>query len=147
MNDGMSTEKFFRIIAHLKEAKSVASGMALSPDPRFNAQKLHLLGMLNRIQHLVVSLRADFIDLFYFRSPYEAGSPALSDIGEPAAGASDVPGNERRSKVVPFDRRRTRWDRRQIHTFLARDRRSGIADRRRRRPGRGTSIQLEIQEN
>lgn len=142
----MSTEKFYRIIAHLKEAKSVAAGMAMSPDPRVNAQKLHLLGMLDRIQHLVVSLRADFIDLFYFKSPYETSPPTLSDSGE-AARPLAGPESERRSNVVPFDRRRTRADRRRIHTFLARDRRSGIADRRRRRPGRGPSIQLEIEEN
>lgn len=143
----MSTEKFFRIIAYLKEAKSVASAMALSPDSRFNTQKLHLLGMLDRIQHLVVSLRADFIDLFYFSSPYDAGAPVLSDIGKPAAGLPDHPDDERRSKVVPFDRRCTREDRRRIQTFLARDRRSGIADRRRRSQDRGTSIQFEVQKN
>jgi hypothetical protein len=37
-----------------------------------------------------------------------------------------------RSDIIPFDRRRREKDRRQIHTFIAGDRRSGIADRRRR---------------
>ncbi len=143
----MSTEKFFRIITYLKEAKSVTSAMALSPDSRFNSQKLHLLGMLDRIQHLVVSLRADFIDLFYFKSPYEAGAPADSDIGEPGEGLSGHPGGERRSNVVPFDRRRTPADRRRINTFLARDRRSGIVDRRQRRRERDASTQFNIQKN
>jgi len=147
MDEGMSTEKFFRIITYLKEAKSVASTLTPSPDSRFNYQKLHLLGMLDRIQHLVVSLRADFIDLFYFKPPDEAGAPAAFDIGEPAGGLSGHLGGERRSNIVPFDRRRTLSDRRRINTFLARDRRSGIVDRRQRRRERGASTQFNVQKN
>jgi len=137
----MSTEKFFKVMAYIKEAKSVASAMTLPPDSRPNAKNLHLLMLLDRIQHLVISLRADFIDLFYFRTPYEASSATLFDAGEPAAMPPDEPNTERRSNVVPFDRRRAREDRRHMHTFIARDRRSGIVDRRRRRQDRDPSIQ------
>jgi len=143
----MSSEKFFRIISYLKEAKSVTSAMVLPADSRFNSQKLHLLGMLDRIQHLVVSLRADFIDLFYFQSSYETGAAEAPDLGEPSGGFSDHPSGERRSNVVPFDRRRSATDRRQLNTFLACDRRSGIVDRRRRRRERDPSAQFSIQKN
>ncbi len=137
----MSTEKFFRIIAYLKEAKSVAAAMTLPPDSRPNTQKLHLMRLLDRVQHLVVSLRADFIDLFYFTSSYEESAPTLFDGAETAEIPPEHPSAERESKVVPFDRRRARDDRRQLHTFLARDRRSGFADRRRRGQHRAASNQ------
>ena len=143
----MSSEKFFRIITYLKEAKSVTSAMALPSDSRFNSQKLHLLGMLDRIQHLVVSLRADFIDLFYFKSPYESGAAEAPDIGAPPGGVSCHPPGERRPNVVPFDRRRSAADRRRLNTFLARDRRSGIVDRRQIRRERDPSAQFSIQKN
>ncbi len=143
----MSSEKFFRIITYLKEAKSVASAMSLPSDSRFNSQKLHLLGMLDRIQHLVVSLRADFIDLFYFKSPYEAGAAEAPDIDEASGGLPEPPTGERWSNVVSFDRRRRAADRRQLNTFLARDRRSGIVDRRQRRRGQDPSTPFSIPKN
>lgn len=138
----MSTEKFFKIMMYLKEAKSVASAITLPPDSRPNRQKLHLLGLLDRIQHLVVSLRADFIDLFYFKPAYEEGAPMPAESAKPSAPAWDEADDERRLNVVPFNRRRTRQDRRQIPTFIARDRRSGVADRRRRGRDRGGSAQI-----
>lgn len=147
MDEGMSSEKFFRIITYLKEAKSVTSGMTLPSDSRFNSQRLHLLGMLDRIQHLVVSLRADFIDLFYFKSPYEAAAPEASDFEKSSEQFPGPPGGERRSNVVSFDRRRRATDRRQLNTFLARDRRSGIVDRRQRRGEHDASTPFRIQKN
>lgn len=128
----MSTEKFLRIITSLKEAKSIASDMVLSPDAQTSAQKIHLLRLLDRIQHLVVSLRTDFIDLFYFRGPPGAEYAATSDSETPTAMDFGEAAAERRPNVVPFNRRRAKDERRQMHTFIARDRRSGIADRRRR---------------
>lgn len=134
----MSTEKFITIITCLKEARSAAAALTLPPESRPNAHKLHLLWLLDRIQHLVVSLRADFIDLFYFKSPYEQDAPALFD-GATAEMSPEQPRTEREPKVVPFDRRRARADRRKLRTFLARDRRSGLADRRRRGQCRAAS--------
>lgn len=136
----MSTEKFFKIMMYIKEAKSAASAMTLPPASRPNSQKLHLLGLLDRIQHLVVSLRADFIDLFYFKSPYDESDAAPSDARKPAAPA-EAAAAERRPNVVPFDRRRAPRDRRRVPTFIARDRRSGLADRRRRGQDRCASAQ------
>lgn len=128
----MSTEKFLRIITSLKEAKSIASDMVLSPDAQTSAQKIHLLRLLDRIQHLVVSLRTDFIDLFYFRGPPDAEYAATSESETPTAMDFGEAAAERHPNVVPFNRRRAKDERRQMHTFIARDRRSGIADRRRR---------------
>lgn len=138
MGADMSTEKFYRILTYLKEAKSIAAAMTTPPGARPNTQKLHLLRLLDRAQHLVVSLRADFIDLFYFKSPYEQDAPALFDGAAPEMPPEQTL-SERESKVVPFDRRRARADRRKLRTFLARDRRSGLADRRRRGQCRAAS--------
>jgi hypothetical protein len=132
MDAGMSTEKFLRIITSLKEAKSIASDMVRSPDAQTSAQKIHLLRLLDRIQHLVVSLRTDFIDLFYFRGPPDAEYAEASESETPAAMPLGEAAAERQPNVVPFNRRRAKDERRQLHTFLARDRRSGIADRRQR---------------
>ena len=140
----MSTEKFFRILAYLKEAKSVASAMTLPPDSRPNTQKLHLIRLLDRTQHLVVSLRADFMDLFYFKSPYEASAPEPFGWTGPAEIPPEDREAERLSKVVPFNRRRAQADRRRRHTYLARDRRSGIADRRRRKQPPGNSVRNSL---
>ncbi len=128
----MSTEKFLRIITSLKEARSIAADMVISPEAQLSASKIHLIRLLDRIQRLVVSLRTDFIDLFYFRGPPDAEYAATFENEVPAAMPFDAAAAERRPNVVPFNRRRTKDDRRQLHTFLARDRRSGIADRRRR---------------
>jgi hypothetical protein len=140
MEAGMSSEKFLAIMTSIREAKSVASEMTLPPDSRPNVQKLHLLRLLDRVQQLIVALRADFIDWVYFRSPDEARNPTPADRLATADHSSNEPVVEREAKVFLFDRRRTRTDRRGMHTFLARDQRSGIADRRRRRPKPGVSI-------
>jgi hypothetical protein len=128
----MSTEKFLRIITSLKEAKSIVTDMVQSPDTQNSARKIRLLRLLDRIQHLVVSLRTDFIDLFYFRGPPDAVYAASSESEPSAAMPVGDSVAEHRPNVVPFNRRRTKDDRRRMHTFIARDRRSGIADRRRR---------------
>ena len=65
-----------------------------------------------------------------------------AESAKPSAPAWDEADDERRLNVVPFNRRRTRQDRRQIPTFIARDRRSGVADRRRRGRDRGGSAQI-----
>jgi hypothetical protein len=135
----MSTEKFLRIITSLKEAKSIASDMVRSSNAQTSAQKIHLLRLLDRIRHLVVSLRTDFIDLFYFRGPPDAEYATTSE-SETAAMHLGEAAAERWPNVVPFNRRRAKDERRQLHTFIARDRRSGIADRRRRSQSRPDPI-------
>jgi hypothetical protein len=132
MDAGMSTEKFLRIITLLKETKSIAADMARTPDDRTSAQKIQLLRLLDRIQHLIVSLRTDFIDLFYFRGPPDTEYAATAEGETPPRMPAAEAAAERRPNVVPFNRRRAKDERRQLHTFIARDRRSGIADRRRR---------------
>jgi hypothetical protein len=141
MDAGMSTEKFITIITCLKEARSAAAALTLPPESRPNAHKLRLLWLLDRIQHLVVSLRADFIDLFYFRGAHEKGVSAPCGADGPTENPPAKTGTERKPNVIPFDRRRMGGDRRRTHTYIAHDQRSGIADRRRRKQNGGGTVQ------
>jgi hypothetical protein len=100
-----------------------------------------LLWLLDRIQHLVVSLRADFIDLFYFRGAHEKGVSAPCGADGPTENPPAKTGTERKPNVIPFDRRRMGGDRRRTHTYIAHDQRSGIADRRRRKQNGGGTVQ------
>jgi len=123
----MQFEKFNKVIALLKDARSVAARLLFSGNARANPQIILLAGILDRTQALIVSMRADFIEMAIPKTPAEDKDAAAAPVGffrRPNAGA--------RSDVIPFDRRRRDPDRRRIHTYIADDRRSGVADRRRR---------------
>lgn len=123
----MQFEKFTKIIALLKDARTVAARLLFSGNVRANPQIILLAGILDRAQALIVSLRADFIEMAIPKTPTtgNASSPAQLRF----SGRSNA---AERSDVIPFDRRRRARDRRRLHTYIARDRRSGIADRRRK---------------
>jgi hypothetical protein len=115
-------KKFSEVIDSLKEARSLAHYLLFAnPAPKPETTS-HFLNLLDRIQSLVISIRADFIELFYSRA---GGGRTNAPNGlNPTQG----PG----SKVIVFDRRRAGQDRRRVHTYIGCDRRSGIADRRRK---------------
>lgn len=121
----MSLEKLFAITTCIKEAKSVAAALSLPPDSIPDTQKVQLLALLDRAQQLTVALRADVIDLTYFRSLDEDRRAVSTE--NPSKEPGDRPG----VVVFPFERRQAGTDRRRVQTFLACDRRSGVADRRR----------------
>jgi hypothetical protein len=89
---------------------------------------------LDQIQSLIISIRADFIEVVYFSQSHPGTAVTAPrkpncTATEPNKKSVDGP----RSNVVAFDRRRSIEDRRKLQTYLAQDRRSGIADRRRKR--------------
>ena len=123
----MQFDKFNKVIALLKDARSVAARLLFSGNARANPQIILLAGILDRTQALIVSMRADCIEMAIPKMPAEDQDSAAAQVRfsrRPNAGA--------RSDVIPFDRRRRDPDRRRIHTYIADDRRSGVADRRRR---------------
>jgi hypothetical protein len=130
----MQFEKFTKIIALLKDARTVAARLLFSGNVRANPQIILLAGILDRAQALIVSLRADFIEMVIPLTPTaeNASNPARARF----SGRSNAAG---RSDVIPFDRRRRAQDRRRLYTYIARDRRSGIADRRRKQPQRNAA--------
>lgn len=128
----MSIEKFFAIITCVKEAKSIASALSLPPDSIPDTQKLQLLGLLDRAQQLIVSLRADYIDSTYFKPLSDEMNLASAGRAEPAEGPAKSPAPQTGAMVYPLeDRRRTREDRRKVQMVIQYDRRRGSSDRRR----------------
>lgn len=123
----MQFEKFNKVIALLKDARSVAARLLFSGNARANPQIILLAGILDRTQALIVSMRADFIETAIPKTPAEGNDSAAAQIRFPRR-----PNTGARSDVIPFDRRRRDQDRRKLHIYIADDRRSGIADRRRR---------------
>jgi hypothetical protein len=123
----MQLEKFTKIIGLLKDARSVAGRLLFSGNARATAQIILLAGILDRIQALIISMRADLIELSLQKE--QAGGNDSASAKVPFFRRSN---DAARSGVIPFDRRRQTRDRRQLHTYIAADRRSGIADRRRR---------------
>jgi hypothetical protein len=129
---GMSIEKFFAVIMCIKEAKSIASALSLPPDSIPDTQKLELLGLLDRAQQLIVSLRADYIDSTYFKPLGDEMNLASAGRAEPAESATKEPAPQTGAMVYPLEeRRRAREDRRKVQMVIQYDRRSGISDRRR----------------
>jgi hypothetical protein len=126
-------DKFARAIALIKEARAVVNDLLWSRQARAGVKEVYLLGLLSQIQSLAVSTRADMIVALGAgrQRPVKTPEPESRFLEKLAFYRKALDG-PRRGNVVPFDRRRSRADRRRTHTFLARDRRSGIADRRRR---------------
>jgi hypothetical protein len=128
----MSIEKFFAIITCIKEAKSIASALSLPPDSIPDTQKLQLLGLLDRAQQLIVSLRADYIDSTYFKSLSDEMNLVPAGRAEPAEGPAEAPAPQTGAMVYPLeDRRRAREDRRKVQMAIPYERRSRESDRRR----------------
>ena len=123
----MHFEKFNKVIALLKDARLVVARLLFSGNARANPQIILLAGILDRAQALIVSMRADFIEMVIPDSTAAGSDPAAGQVR-----FSRRPRAEGRSDVIPFDRRRRGPDRRTLHTYIADDRRSGVADRRRR---------------
>lgn len=131
----MPFDKCAKIIGLVKEARSIATDLLYSPGAPAAAPKALLVALLYRIQAMAVSLRADLLNPSDHTEPVEE---TLSGLAEPAGQGSARPGARQpkaggRCKIIPFDRRRLRQDRRRIPTYIARDRRSGVVDRRKRR--------------
>lgn len=134
----MAVERLTRLAALTAEARAIVNDLLWSrPPARPEVKLVYLLGLLTQIQALVVRLRSEAI-----AARVGGAAPAAEKPGDPgllqklaffrAALAARTP--PRGENVVPFERRRNPADRRVLHTYLARDRRSGIADRRRRKP-------------
>jgi hypothetical protein len=121
----MQLEKFTKIIGLLKDARAVAGRLLFSGNAHAAAQIILLAGILDRIHASIISMRADFIELSIPNEPEGGNDSASAKV--PFFRRSNAAA---RSGVIPFDRRRQTRDRRQLHTYIAADRRSGIADRR-----------------
>ena len=131
----MPLEKCAKIIRLVKDARSIAADLLFSSSSHAAAPKALLLALLYRIQAMVVSLQTDLLDPSINPEPAEETLPSRGESpeqGHARSGARPFKAGGG-CQVIPFDRRRLRQDRRRIPTYIARDRRSGVVDRRRRR--------------
>jgi hypothetical protein len=135
----MSLETCVKIIRLVKDARSIAADLLFFPNPRAVAPKALLVALLYRIQAAAVSLQADLIASSDRAEPIDGAVPLQSGPAgrDPSKAGEPLQKAGSRCQVIPLDRRRVRQDRRRMPTFLARDRRSGIADRRRRKRSQG----------
>lgn len=135
----MILEKFQKLITLTTEARAIVNDMLWKKDPSPGVKEVYLLGMLAQIQSLAVSIRAYVIETLAAAPQSEtdsAGSAEEQFMGK-LAFYREALSAPRAANVIPFERRRAPVERRMTHTYLARDRRSGIADRRRRKPAPG----------
>lgn len=140
----MGVEKLTRLVALASEARAIVNDLLWNRQPRPGVLEVYLLGLLAQIQSLAVSLRTAAITDRMTR-PDPAGPDPLSAERLKnklaffrSALAAPAP---RAANVLRFERRRSASDRRVLHTYLARDRRSGIADRRRRRQSAARAVE------
>jgi hypothetical protein len=131
MNTAMLLDKVTRMVELLKDARSVTGRLFFLRDPRTTRQVILLQRLLDRIQTSLISMRADFIEMVFPDEPAQA-----DDSGPVTVRFFRRSTAEERSGALPFDRRHRIPDRRQLHTYIANDRRSGIADRRRKKQKR-----------
>jgi hypothetical protein len=127
----MLLDKFTKVISLLKDARSLCARLLLRKDPRTTHQVILLQKLLDRIQTSIISIRADFIEMVFPDKPVHA-----NDTGPTTVRAFRSSSGAGRAGAPPFDRRYQSPDRRRLHTYLADDQRSGIADRRRKKPTR-----------
>ena len=131
----MAIETCAKIIRLVKEARSIAADLLFRPSPHAAVSKALLLALLYRIQAMALSLQADLLDPSGDTEPIEETVPGhAGPAGQgPARASARQPKATGRCQVIPFDRRRVNRDRRRTPTYIARDRRSGVVDRRRRK--------------
>jgi len=138
----MALEKCAKIIRFVKDARAIAADLRFSPSSHATGSKAMLLALLYRIQAMALSLQADLIDPSGNTEPIEGILPRRARSAEegPARPGARQPKADSQCQVIPFDRRRFKPDRRRIPTYIARDRRSGIVDRRKRRRSQRASL-------
>ena len=115
----MKIDKLNKLYEILVEARTAAQDLQLSRGTSFYRKIIRLLVLLVKMQSLTTSFRADCIDELLSMNPNFPDHMGLRE-------------NLSQGKIIDFDRRRLKTERRKLQTYLAKDRRSGIADRRKR---------------
>jgi len=97
----------------------IAKDIEFKNDNQLSEKIYQIMDMLVHMQSLVISARAELIQKLFAIRPHLPHKT----INQVKNGADNI---------ILFDRRKPNPDRRNLHTYLANDRRSGIADRRKR---------------
>lgn len=110
-------DNLWKLQSIFKEIILVATDAGVQDDSQRSVKICQLLEMLVHMQSLNVSIRTELIGVLLSTRP-DFPPDILNQIRNGA------------NNIILFDRRKAKPDRRRLHTFLASDRRSGIADRR-----------------
>jgi hypothetical protein len=115
----MKFDKLIKLNELLDEAKTVAEDLSLSMGKPLYRKIMKLLIMLMKMHALITSIRSECIEDLLSLNP-----DFPDDI--------KFENNLSQDKIVAFDRRRSKTERRKLSTYLSKDKRSGLADRRKR---------------
>lgn len=117
----MKLDKVSSINSLLEKASRMAADLKLGENKLQGQTEIDLLSLLFQIQSLVISIRAErCLDQFVAEYSHETQNTSYNNEG---------------ADIIPWDRRQIERDRRKLRTYLADDRRTGFADRRKKRVG------------
>lgn len=103
----------------LGKASGMIADLKLGENHQEGQAEIELLSLLFAIQSAVVSIRAKrCVGQFVAEDPDTVQKEPSDKVG---------------ADVIPWNRRQFRGDRRKLRTYIAEDRRTGIADRRRKK--------------
>lgn len=115
----MKIDNFKELNEVLAEARMVVRDLSLSKGTTLYRKIMKLLILLVKMHSLTISVRADCIEELLSMNPNFPEDISLVK-------------NSSQGNIIDFDRRRSKAERRNLLTYLANDKRSGIADRRKR---------------
>ena len=115
----MKIDNFKELNEVLAEARMVVRDLSLSKGTTLYRKIMKLLILLVKMHSLTISVRADCIEELLSMNPNFPEDISLVK-------------NSSQGNIIDFDRRRSKAERRNLLTYIANDRRSGIADRRKR---------------
>ena len=117
MPDMINLDKLLKLRSILNEIISISRDAEFNKSDQLPVKIFQLLDMFVHMQSLNISVRTELIEKFISIRP-----DLLHKIKNQIKKSADI--------IVLYDRRRINLDRRKLHTYLANDRRIGIATRR-----------------
>lgn len=127
----MNIDKFTEIFEIIKKAISTIDISLKSKSSLTYEEKVDLLELLLQTQSLHTSLRSDFIEQTkYIDQSLQDLMSNIQKLRDQLVLNSGITPDNNQSNLILFDRRQGTEDRRQLHTYIEKDRRSGISDRR-----------------
>jgi hypothetical protein len=117
MPDLINLDKLLKLRSILNEIISITRDAEFNKSDQLPVKIFQLLDMLVHMQSLNISVRTELIEKFISIRP-----DLLHKIKNQIKKSADI--------IVLYDRRKISLDRRKLHTYLANDRRIGIANRR-----------------
>ena len=115
----MKLNKVGSIVLLLQEASRIACDLQFGKNHQRDQAEIDLLSILFKVQSQVISMKAKrYLKQF---------------VAENSQSGIKSPRDEGGADIIRLDRRQDKGDRRKLRTYIADDRRSGFADRRRKK--------------